>query len=173
MPEFLRRKAERKFRNQLAAGFSYATKNKQTTYVEYHYNEAGFSRQDWRDWFDTGAGAARLVNTPATAGTGQGILGQLWSIRGEAQNAQEPLSKHYLFIRTHWEDALVKKLDLTGIFQLNLVDGSFFTQPMAEYHLSNFLTLTLSLNFFVGSDRSEFGSMQKSGNIKGGFTYYF
>jgi hypothetical protein len=169
----LRRKAESRFRNQLAAGFSYTAKSNQTTYVEYHYNEAGLSGKDWQDWFDTGAGVAKLLNNPATAGVGQGMLGQLWSIRGFAQDAQEPLSRHYLFIRTHWEDAFVKKLDLTGIMQINLLDGSFFTQPMAEYHLSNLLTLTLTLNFFIGPDKSEFGSLQQWGNVKAGFTYYF
>ena len=90
-----------------------------------------------------------------------------------AQDAQEPLGRHYVFIRSHWQDAFEKHLDLTGILQINIQDGSFFAQPMGEYHLSSVLTLALTLNLFIGPERSEFGSLQQWGNIKGGFTYYF
>ena len=163
---------ENRIRNQLAVGFSYSEKINRTTCFEYHYNEAGLSAKQWQDWFDSGARAAGMLNDPATMPVGKGLLGQLWSIRGFAQEAQEPLGRHYLFIRSNWQDAFVKKLDLTGILKINLLDGSFFVQPMGEYHLSNTMTLTLAFDFFVGPDRSEFGSLQQWGNVKAGFTYY-
>ena len=108
-----------RFQNQLAVGFSYSEKINRTTNIEYHYNEAGFSSQNWDDWFSAGATAARLLQIPAMAGTGQSVLGQLWAIRQFAQEAQEPLSQHALFIRSFWQDALINRLDLTGIFQIN------------------------------------------------------
>jgi hypothetical protein len=161
------------FRNQLAVGFSYTEDVKRTTWLEYQYNESGFSRKDWEDWFDAGALAKDFLQNPALEALGRGMLGELWWIRKWAQDAQEPLNRHSLYIRSQWREAFLPKLDLSGIALINLYDGSCFLQPLAEYHISNSLTLGLTLNFFLGSDRSQFGSMQRIGDVKVGATYYF
>ncbi len=164
---------ESHFRNQLAIGFSYTEKVNRTTFVEYHFNEAGFSQEDWDNWFSAGKEAGTLLQNPATEALGTGMLGQLWTTRKWSQEAQEPLSRHSIFIRTFWEDALVHSLDLTGITRISLLDGSFFAQPMAEYHIKKNLTLSLSVNLFIGSDETEYGSVNPKADVKAGATYYF
>jgi len=174
LPPAIPGSSEIRFRNQLAAGFSYTEKNiNRTTYFEYQYNEAGLSQNEWNNWFAAGEAARGLLGNPATSAVGKGILGQLWAIREFAQEAQEPLSQHAIFIRSFWQDALVKKLDLTGIFQINILDGSLYLQPLAEYHLSNALTVSLAFDFYLGAKGSDFGSLPQWGDIRAGFRYYF
>ena len=44
------------FRSQLAVGLSYTTDLPKITFnLEFHYNQAGFSRGDWDEWFRTGS----------------------------------------------------------------------------------------------------------------------
>lgn len=164
---------ESHFQNQLSIGFSYTEKVNRTTFVEYHFNEAGFSKEDWDNWFRTGKEAKTLLQNTATEALGLGILGQLWTTRKWSQEAQEPLSRHSIFIRNFWEDALIHSLDLTGITRINLSDGSFFAQPMAEYHIKKNLTLSLCVNLYIGSDETEYGSVSPIGDVKAGATYYF
>jgi hypothetical protein len=83
------------------------------------------------------------------------------------------LSQHAFFIRSFWQNALVNKLDLTGIFQVNLQDGSLYLQPLAEYRLSNSVTLNLAFDFYLGAKKSDFGSLPQWGDIRAGFRYYF
>ena len=46
---------EIRLRSQMAAGFSYTDKGNRTTNIEYHYNEAGLSPEQWDNWFRAGA----------------------------------------------------------------------------------------------------------------------
>jgi hypothetical protein len=161
------------FRNQLAVGVSYTEKINRTTHIEYQYNEAGMTHKDWSDWFDAGSSAVGLMRQPNTRAFGTAVLGQLWGLRQWALFAQEPITQHALFIRTAWQDALIIALDLTGIASINLSDGSFFVQPLAEYHLNGNTTLSLTVNLFLGKHDSEFGSLDPMGNIQVGITYYF
>jgi hypothetical protein len=172
-PLVLAGSSEDRFRNQLTLGFSYTEKINRTTYFEYHYNEAGFSADDWSQWFHAGVLARRLQEVSATEKNGRGMLAQLWWIRQYAQIVQEPLNRHSFMVKTQWKEAFVKKLDLSGLFVINPNDASFFLQPLAEYHLHPNLTLSLTLNCFLGSDQSEFGSLEQMGNVRVGATYYF
>ncbi|MFZ5572651.1 MAG: hypothetical protein ACOZF0_19815 [Thermodesulfobacteriota bacterium] len=164
---------ETHFRNQLAVGFSYTEQINRTTHVEYHFNEAGFSHEDWVEWFETGNTAELLLQHPATRDLADGILGLLWTPRKWSLEAQEPLSRHSLFLRTQWQDALTVSLDLTAMARINPSDGSFFVQPKAEYHIRKDLTLNLSSNLFIGSRESEYGSLNPLGDITAGATWYF
>jgi len=164
---------EIRLRSQMAAGFSYTDKGNRTTNIEYHYNEAGLSPEQWDNWFRAGAQGKIFLDNPATEATGRNMLGQLWSVRQFAQEAEEPLSRHALFIRSFWQDALIYKLDLTGIFQMNLEDKSFFIQPLAAYHLGDRTTLSLAFNFFLGPGESEYGSLPQLWNVRAGIQYFF
>jgi hypothetical protein len=161
------------FRNQLSVGFSGTESVNRTTYVEYHFNEAGLSRRQWDQWFDIGTAATALLEHPETAFMGAELLGQLWSPRKWARDAQEPETRHSLFFRTYWRDAMIQSLDLTGIADINLTDGSFFVQPVAEYHLGKNYTLSLTLNLFMGDRESEYGSLHPMGDLRAGMTCYF
>jgi hypothetical protein len=101
------------------------------------------------------------------------ILPPHLAIRQFDQEAEEPLSRHALFIRSFWQDALVYKLDITGIFQMNLEDKSFFIQPLAAYHLGDRTTLSLAFNFFLGAGESEYGSLPQLWNVRAGIQYFF
>ncbi|MFH0785540.1 MAG: hypothetical protein V2B20_26835 [Pseudomonadota bacterium] len=164
---------EIRLRSQLAAGFSYTDKGNRTTNIEYHYNEAGLSPEQWDNWFRAGAQGKIFLDNPATEAIGRNMLGQLWSVRQFALEAEEPLSRHALFIRSFWQDVLIYKLDLTGIFQMNLEDKSFFIQPLAAYHLGDRTTLNLAFNFFLGAGESEYGSLPQLWNVRAGIQYFF
>jgi hypothetical protein len=152
---------------------SYTEKIKRTTYLEYHYNSAGFSHTDWKEWFSRGRNAKSLLQDPSTNEIGQQTLNLLWAFRQWSEDAQEPISRHSLFIRTFWEDAFTDSLDITEIVKINVMDGSFFMQPMLSYHLRKNLTVSLSANFFFGIRESEYGSLNPMGDIKAGVTFYF
>lgn len=143
------------FMNDLAIGASYATASKVTTNVEYHYHEAGMSRQDWRYWFDTG----RSVSGNA------GARSQLWQIRNYAADRQEPLSQHSLFLRAEWQDAFVPDLTLSGLANLNPYDRSALLQLSADYHWSDAWTFGLRGTGNLGAGNSERGSATQFGSL--------
>ncbi|NJL58500.1 MAG: hypothetical protein HC887_01460, partial [Desulfobacteraceae bacterium] len=68
----------------------------------------------------------------------------MWFIRQWARETQDTLNRHSLFIRSTWEDAMVRNLNLVAIADMDLSDSSFFLQPFAEYHFSNHLTFSLT-----------------------------
>jgi hypothetical protein len=137
-----------KFQHDLTLGASYTTEAKITFNLEYHYHQAGMSKQDWQNWFDIGR-----ANRSSRAATGQ-----LWYIRGYALDQQEPLTRHQAFLRATWTDAFVRDLELVGLVSTNLYDGSSFVQLSANYFLSNAWTVGAIAAANVGRDRSERGS---------------
>jgi len=146
---------DERFMNDLAVGFSYATASKVTTNFEYHYHEAGMSRQDWRYWFDTGRG---LSNSAAGRN-------QLWQIRNYAADRQEPLSQHSLFLRSEWQDAFIPDLTLAGLANVNPYDRSTLLQLSADYHWSDAWTFGLRGTGNLGRGDSERGSATQFGSL--------
>jgi hypothetical protein len=137
-----------KFQNDLAVGASYTTASKQNFALEYDYHQAGFSRADWRNWFDIGqAGAA----SPA-------VTGQLWYLRSYALDQQEPLTRHSLFARAAWNDAFVPDLQLAALARIDAYDRSSFVQVTSSYFYSNRVTLMAIASANVGPARSEYGN---------------
>ena len=144
------------FQNDLAAGFSYTpVDTKLTLNLEYHYHEAGFTSQDWRNWFNA---AAQHGNIP-------GVDPALWYIRSYAQDQQEPETRHSAFVRADWTDAFVTDLELTALANINLQDGSGLLQATADYYLSRVWTIGGQATLTFGGRRSEFGSLPQAGGI--------
>jgi hypothetical protein len=141
-----------KFRSDLAIGFSWTSETKITFNVEYHYSQAGFSEQDWKNWFDIGTANA---NNPAVAG-------ELWYVRGFANAQQQPLTRHQAFVRADWPDAFVAHLELTALAFFNLYDGSSLTQLSASYDLSAAWTFRGYVSTNIGGARTERGSLPQS-----------
>ena len=137
-----------KFQQDLTLGASYTTESRITFNLEYHYHQAGMSKSDWRNWFDVGR---------ANAGS-RAAVGQLWYIRGYALDRQEPLTRHSSFLRATWTDAFVRDLELVGLVNTNLYDGSSFVQLTANYFLSSAWTVGAIASASLGRDRSERGS---------------
>lgn len=136
----------RRFSNELSAGFSYTTESKITFNLEYHYDQASFSRGDWDRWFSPGP-------VPASV---------LWYLRGYAQDQQEPISRHNAFLRMDWVDALVPDLELVAFVDADLYDGSSLVQATASYYLDGDWTLGGQISANVGGRRSDFGSLPQA-----------
>jgi hypothetical protein len=151
-----------KFRNDLAIGASWTSLSKITLNAEYHYHEAGFSSQDWKNWFDIGA--ANGVRPAA---------GELWYIRGFANVQQQPLTRHQVFLRATWTDAFVSHLELGALAFFNLYDGSSLTQLSASYDVSDAWTVRGYLTANAGSKRSERGSAPQAASATLQLVRYF
>jgi hypothetical protein len=147
--ELLPNNANASFMNDLSVGASYATENRMTFNLEYHFHQAGFSPRDWNNWF----------NTSTERGFVPGVNPALWYLRSYAQDQQEPTSRHAAFLRWDWQDAFVTDLELTALATVNLQDGSAFAQGTAEYHLSRAWTIAGLVSGTLGGRRSEYGSL--------------
>ena len=144
------------FQNDLSAGFSYTPVDTRLTLnFEYHYHEAGFTPQDWRNWFNA---AAQHGNIP-------GVDAALWYIRSYAQDQQEPETRHSAFVRADWTDAFVTDLEITALANVNLQDGSGLVQATADYYLSSAWTIGGQASVTFGGRRSEFGSLPQAAGI--------
>lgn len=143
------------FQSELAVGASYTTENRITLNLEYHLDQSSFSAGDWRNWFAAGRG--RNGTSP--------IAAELWYVRGYAQDQQDPISRHSIFLRADWVDSLVPNLELTGFVNEDLYDGSGLFQLTADYYLSDHWTVggLVSTNF--GKARSDFGSLPQAASF--------
>lgn len=161
-PNPLPENASKAFQNELSLGASY-TIAQITFNLEYHYDEAAFSRQDWRNWFRIGQ--ANRANP--------GITNQLWFIRSYALDQQEPLSQHSAFLRADWVDAFIPKLELTALANIDLYDGSTFGQLTADYYLSDRWTIGALASADLGTKRSNFGSLPQAASVMVKLARYF
>ena len=154
-PTVLPTSTSERFRNELAVGASYTTENRITFNLEYHLDQSSFAAGDWRNWFATGRG--RSASSP--------IAQELWYLREYAQDQQDPISRHSVFLRADWVDAFVPNLELTGFVNPDLYDGSGLFQLTADYYLSDHWTIggLVSTNF--GKARSDFGSLPQAASF--------
>ena len=139
----------RAFRSDVAAGAAWTIATTVTLNAEYHLHQGGLSRADWDRWFTAGRA------TPALAG-------ELWYIRGYANDQLEPVTRHQIFVRADWPKAFVDHLELTGFVFTSLADGSTLSQITASYYLSDAWTAALSLGANLGTARSERGSFPQA-----------
>jgi hypothetical protein len=137
------------FRNDVAAGFSWTIATEITLNAEYHFHEAGFTHRDWQNWFDRGG-------TPGAPST---LANELWFLRGYANDQQEPVSQHQVFVRASWPRALASELELSAFAFVDPLDGSVLTQVSASYYLSDAWTASAFLSANLGDARSERGSV--------------
>ncbi len=154
-PRVLPGNRDASFMQDAAVGASYSTETKITVYLEYDYHEAGFSRDDWRNWFAIGEASRNSVP----------IIGQLWYIRSYALDQQEPLARESAVLRVSWSDAFVSNLELTGLVITNLYDESSLMQVGANLFLSNQWTVGALGLYNAGTERTERGSSTQEGSI--------
>ena len=139
------------FRSDLAAGASWTIARKVTLNLEYHFHQAGFTRQDWQNWFCLGA-------LP-------GAASQLWYLRGYANEQQEPVNRRQIFARVAWPRAMTSKLEISAFAFVNPSDGSTFAQAIASYYLSDAWTCALYGSINAGTAHSERGSLPQLGSV--------
>jgi hypothetical protein len=155
-PAVLPQDAQQHFRNELAAGASYAPPETKITFnLEYHLDQAAFSRRNWDDWFRAGIGTK----------TGSPVASELWYIRDYALDQQEPLSRDSIFLRFDWVDAFVPKLELTGFVDTDVLDGSARVQLTADYYLSDRWTVGGLLLVESGPRHTDYGSLPQAGSV--------
>ncbi len=162
-PNVMSQGGDERFMSQVAVGASYTSENKITFNLEYHYNEAGFSRADWSRWFALGDGQ------PASSPTAR----QLWYIRAYASDRQEPLQQHAVFLRMNWVDFLVPKLELTGFVLADARDGSTLLQLGADYARTDLWSFGVLAGGTAGGKHSNFGSLPREASILFKATRYF
>ena len=150
------------FFNQSALGFAYTSESNITTNVEYHYNEAGFSDNDWDAYFE--AGAAANGNTA--------ILGPLLSIRGLARNRIEPVSEHTMMLRSTWTD-IIPDFSATGLLFFDLVDNSYLAQLEAAWNINHSSSLVARIARLDGNNDSNYGSQERETTFNLQLNYYF
>jgi hypothetical protein len=162
-PSWIPESSHESFQNELAIGASYTTETRISFNLEYHFNQAGFTRADWRNWF--AAGYAHSVASP--------VADELWYLRGYALDQQDPISRHSVFLRADWVDAFIPKLELTGLVNADTYDGSGLLQISADYYLSDHWTVggLIAANF--GPARSDFGSLTEGANFLFKVARYF
>ncbi len=150
------------FQSDLSVGGSY-TVSEIVFNLEYHFHQAGFSPQDWRNWFAVGQSLAKVP----------GISKVLWYIRDYALDQQEPMATHSAFLRADWQDAFIPKLELTAFTSVDLRDGSSLTQFTADYYLSNDWTVGAIAETNLGGRRSDWGSLPQAASVIVKLARYF
>lgn len=143
------------FQNDVASGLSYTTPNKIVLNLEYHFHQAGFSAQDWHNWFSTEQARA---NFP-------GVSQTLWYVRSYAAEQQEPINTHSIFLRADWQDAFVTDLELTALTRVDLQDGSSLAQVTADYYLSDHWTVGALAAASLGGRRTDQASVPEAASV--------
>jgi len=138
--------------DDLSVGASYTTNNKITFNLEYHLHQAGFSQRDWNNWFNIGRAQ------PSTAR----IVQELWYIRAYALDRQVPLARQSTFLRVDRPDAFIPNLEISGLINIDLYDGSSLIQASADYYISRSWTIGAQVNANAGRRHSDFGSLPQS-----------
>ena len=149
------------WRNEMSVGGSYAPGGEVVINLEYHDHEAGLSGAAWRTWF-----AAASAGSP-------GLRAALWYIRAYAQDQQEPVGRHAIFLRASWNDALVHDLELDGLASVSLQDGSAQAQFQATYDINEHWRLGGLVSFVTGSQTTEFGSQPQALTVLASLRRYF
>jgi hypothetical protein len=148
------------WRNDIAAGASWAIATRLTLNVEYHFHQGALDGDDWVRWF--AAGRADPLRAP-----------ELWYIRGYAADQLEPASRHNAFVRVAWPNAGLDNLEVDAFAFVNLRDRSTLTQASASYAMSDRWTFTLLLSANLGTPQSERGSLPQSSSAIVELACYF
>jgi len=126
------------FHSRLSTGLTYTTPNNLTLTAEYQYNGAGLDRAGWD---------ALRRGPPAAYG----------QYRGFVANLQDPPTRHNVFVYALWQDALVKRLDLTAMVRYDAVDRSRLQWLEARYHWSR-VDIAVQTQLNSGQPGSNYGA---------------
>jgi opacity protein-like surface antigen len=141
------------FRSRLSTGLTYTTPNNISLTAEYQYNGAGLDRAGW----DT------LRRGPPAA------YGQY---RGFVTNIQDPPTRDHVFLYALWQDALVKRLDLTAMVRYDAVDHSRLQWLEARYHWSR-VDIALQTQLNTGQPGSNYGAAPERRMWQALLRYFF
>jgi hypothetical protein len=141
------------WRNRLAAGLTHTTSDKLSLTAEYHYNGGGLDAADWN---------ALRQGLPAAYGLYRRWVG----------DAQEAPTRQALFFHATWQDAIVRRLDLSAMHNHDLVDSSRRTWLEARYHIESW-EYALQWQRSRGQALSNYGALPESRGWQAVLRMYF
>lgn len=142
----------RGFKNDVAAGAYWNGEDKETISVEYNFHQAGFSKEDWRNWFITGSYPM--------------YRDVMWYIRGYAADRQDPISRHQAFARADWiEPFHILHADINAYVMTDLADGSCTGQLGASYDISDYWSVGGYAGATTGGRKTDWGSLRGSTSV--------
>lgn len=140
----------KRVRTLAAVGASFSSERNITTHVEYHYSGIGLRPEQLGD----------VISGPERA------------MRAMFARQSIPLSRHYLWLRAHWQDPF-PRTGLSAMGYFNLDDHSRMLQLSGEYHLNDTWSTSLRANRFMGAANSEFGSSPQTSQVTFQLNYFF
>ncbi len=141
------------FRNRLATGLTYTTRNKVTLTLEYQYNGAGLREAEWN-----------ALPRTAPAAYGQ--------YRRAVQNLQELPTRQAVFFYGSWQDALINHLDLNAMLRVDVADSSRLSWLEARYHWDR-SEVALQWQRNSGGPASDFGAASQRRIVQALYRYFF
>lgn len=145
--------ADTAFRSRLAASLTITTADKLSLTAEYHYNGAALDREHWD-------------------GLGRTSPASYARYRSYAASVQDTPTRHRVFLRAFWQDALVSHFDLTSYAFIDAVDHSRQFWVEARYHWTRF-DLALQWQHNEGSPLSQYGALPAKSIVQGLARYFF
>lgn len=127
------------FRNRLATGLTHTTAGNVTLTAEYDYNGAGLDKDGWN---------ALRRGSPVAYGR----------YRTFAATVQDPATRHNVFLYATWQDAMVRRLDLTAMLRYDAVDSSRLQWVEARYRWTK-VDLALQVQVNSGKPATNFGAL--------------
>ena len=130
------------WQNRLAAGLTYTTPNNISLTAEYHYSGGGLDETGW-------------------AALRQGPLPLYGQYRNWLRTAQEQPTRQAFFFHGVWQDALVSRLDLSVMYNRDLIDASHRLWLEARYHREK-VEYALQWQMNGGQPLSAWGALPES-----------
>jgi len=159
-PDVIPLNNERSWHKQVSTGINYVPAEKTRIIVEYQRNDAGFSYDDWRNYFNT------FNRVPAAR---PGLI----QIRLFALDQQVPLSRDQMFLRLQKDDFFIKGLMVSGLTFLDVHDRSMLIQGVVGYVVTRQLSVALQLNWTTGTANSQFETQLVRSSVLAKATYFF
>jgi hypothetical protein len=150
-------------------GLRYLTQNETTYIAEYYRNGAGYSEQEFQQFY-------QLVNTAFTQfeQTGSPVLLQKALALSRGNYGRPNPGKDYLYFRAQQKDALgIVYFQAAITAMMNWQDRSYQVTPELSYTGVNNLELRLKLFFLNGGSSTDFGEKQNSRKFEVYARYYF
>ena len=153
LSQALMRPDDAAFRSRLSTGLTYTTPGNISLTAEYQYNGGGLNRSAWE--------ALRRGPPPAYA-----------LYRSVLASLQDSPTRDNVFLYAVWQDALVKRLDLTAMVRYDVVDHSRLQWLEVRYHWSR-VDLALQSQLNNGIPGSNFGALPERRLWQALLRYFF
>lgn len=132
---------EDRFHDRASAGVTYTTALKLSLTAELDFSRNSLSQRDW----------GQLAQQDPQ---------KYWLYRAWILEHQEMPTRQGLTLYASWRDALIKRLDVTGLTRVNLTDNSHFSWIELRYHWDR-VDLALQYQVNAGNPFTEYGVLPR------------